>query len=241
MIKKRKRDNGQGNQKKRKLDIKKIFSHDIALKIAAEYLPAPYVDQDGGIFFNITTRQLADGRINIYMCTYLDRNGAVLVESQRKYPRELEFALGNIARSLRTTVNSSIIEFLPSIHDHETDSAGLIGPLTRMQSKMSSCRIRCLTSWGTTSKNRICLLERRNNKRNIDHIEGLIRKAIKQVKTKNQILIESVNDEKWNQLEWERTPYSRSGLCKRIMWIQFRKPRLLISKILSKSYNCKNK
>lgn len=240
MIKKRKRDNGQGNQKKRKLDIKKIFPRDIALKIAAEYLPAPYVDHDGGIFFNITTSQLEDGRINIYMCTYLDRNGKVLVE--RKYSRELEFALGNIARSLRTTVNSSNIEFLPTIvYDHQTDSAGLIGPLTSMQFKMSSCRIRCLTSWGTTSKRRVCLLERTNNKRNIDYIEGLIRKAIKQVKTKNQILIESVIDKKWNQLEWERTPYSRSGLCKRIMWIQFRKPRLLISKILSKSYNCKNK
>lgn len=241
MIKKRKkRKNDQGKQKRQKLDIEQKLPPDIALKIAAEYSPAPYVDRDC-IFFNISINQQVDGRFNIRMCTYVDMNGRVDVVSRRRTPRELEFAFANIARSLHTTVNTSNIEFLPSIHDREIDTAGLIGPLTRIQSTMNSCRGRRLEAWSTTSKRRVYLLERRNNQRNIDYIQDLIQDAFKKVKTKNQIFIHSVHDRKWNEnkLKWERTSYSRSGLCKRIMWIDFCKPRLPISKILSKSYNCK--
>ena len=71
---------------------------ELAIKIYAEYAPAPDPDR---VFFRITIMQQVDMNIWVYMVTM---DGAVIPTHSRTYPRELERALRNCAKSLEAKI-----------------------------------------------------------------------------------------------------------------------------------------
>ena len=202
---------------------------ELALKIYAEYFPAP-PDNSSDCYFRISINQQVDGKIWIYMVTFVTLENRVIPTFSRTYPRALEHTLSNIGLSIDTTLlNDSDIEFRPSSTNcHGT--AGLIGPLTEKQNRCNCCHERRFSSYSTTSKSRVSLLQQRPNgdtygDTNLDYVYGLIQRALDQVRTRNQILVHAVLDSE--------------NMNRRTMWIRLQKPLFPLWKILSKTYNNK--
>lgn len=201
--------------------VENLPCDDVALKIYAEYSPAPDVEQDR-VFFRISIIQTVEDLIWVYMVTFVTIDNKVISTSTRNYPRELERSLLNCARSLETTLLNSDIEFRTSSVNCWT--AGLIGPLTRKQDRCRTCTDRTFATCTVMSKTPIPFEGRRsNNTTNVDYVENLIRQSLQKVNTRNRISVYSVQN--------------REG--RRNMWISLRKPTFVLGKILSKSYNHK--
>lgn len=199
---------------------------ELALKIYAEYLPAPDRPSDD-CYFNISINQQVDGKIWVYMVTFVALDGEVTPTSSRSYPRALEHALSNIAFSIETTLlHDSDIEFR-SNNNCCLGTAGMIGPLTKRQDRCRGCNERRFTSLSIVSKYKEPLQESRKNSKesNIDYLQGLIQRSLDKVQTRNRILVHLVLD--------------GNEINRRVLWIRLRKPVFPLWKILSKHYNDK--
>jgi len=185
---------------------------DLAIKIYTEYAPAPDPDR---VFFRITIMQQVDMNIWVYMVTFVTMDGAVIPTHSRTYPRELERALRNCAKSLETTLLNSDIPF----HTKSTNcclmTAGLIGPLTKRQNRRNCCNLRKFQSFSITTKFPVPLQPNRN------YLQRLVRQAMENVKTRNRISV-------------HKTVFKGNQV---VLWIALQKPPFPISSVLSKRYN----
>ena len=204
--------------KKNKMNVEELFPEELAIKMYAEYSPAPDPDR---VFFRITIMQQVDMRVWVYMVTFVTMDGAVIPTHSRTYPRELERALRNCAKSLETTLLNSDIPF----HTKSTNcclmTAGLIGPLTRKQNRCNCCHERKFHSYSITSKFQMLLHDRRpDNTTNINYLQHLVKQAMEKVKSRNRISV-------YKQIS---EPHQVT------LWMSLQKPMIPISRVLCKAY-----
>ena len=199
---------------------------ELALKIYAEYFPAP-PDNSSDCYFNISINQQVNGNIWVYLVTFVTMEQKVIPIFNRRYPRALEHALSNIAVSIeRTLLNDSDIAFRSSpVNCLRT--AGLIGPLTKRQNRCNCCHTRRFSSLSMMSESPVSLSQRRNGGTNLDYVQGLLELALNRVRTRNRISVHAVIDS--------------NRMSRRTMWIRLQKPLIPLWKILSKQYNNKKK
>ena len=182
----------------------------------AEYSPAPDPDR---VFFRITIMQQVDMRVWVYMVTFVTINNKVIPTKTRKYPRELEHALRNYAKSLETTLLNSDMQFQTNSVNCWT--AGLIGPLTRKQNRCNCCHERKFHSYSITSKFQMLLHDRRpDNTTNINYLQHLVKQAMEKVKSRNRISV-------YRQIS---KPHQVT------LWMSLQKPVFPISRVLCKAY-----
>lgn len=201
------------------MNIIKKLPEDLAIKIYAEYAPAPDPD---GVFLRVFIMQQVDMKIWISMVTYVAMDGTVTPIFSRTYPRELENALKNCAKSLEKTLLKSDIQFrINNLVKCCIISAGLIGPLTKRQHRCNWCHLRKFHSFSIKTKFQVPLHGRRpDNTTNFDYLQHLVQHAMGQVKSKNRISV-------------FKTDLKESEA---VLWILLQKPRFPISKVLCKSY-----
>ena len=204
------------NKNKNKMNVEELFPEELAIKIYAEYAPAPDPDR---VFFRITIQQQVDMRVWVYMVTFVTINNKVIPTKTRKYPRELEHALMNYAKSLETTLLNSDIQFNTNAVNCWT--AGLIGPLTRKQNRCNCCHERKFHSYSITTKFQMLLHDRRpDNTTNINYLQHLVKQAMEKVKSRNRISV-------YKQIS---EPHQVT------LWMSLQKPMIPISRVLCKAY-----